>query len=211
MPTFNVLENRQLSEHTFCLKTERPSDTIVAGQCFNVGVPGSGVNREYSMYSDANAPHLEFLIRQVEDGTVSPALAAVRPGDPVEIDGPYGEFTLKTPDDDSLHYLFICTGTGIAPFHSFVATYTDIRYQILHGVRHEDEQYDAAHYPAGAYTSVLSRGPNPQRVTDYLISHTVDPDTIIYLCGNRSMIIDVFAILRDAGVPGDNLFTEVFF
>ena len=211
MPTFKVLENRQLSEHTFCLRTERPSDTIIAGQCFNVGVPGSGVNREYSMYSDANAPHLEFLIRQVSGGTVSPALAAVRPGDSVEIDGPYGEFTLKTPDDRNRKYLFVCTGTGIAPFHSFTATYPDINCEVLHGVRQVDERYDAADYSTGCYTSVLSQAENPRRVTDYLKSHAVDPETLVYLCGNRAMIIDVFAILRDAGVPGDNLFTEVFF
>ncbi len=74
------------------------SDGLEAGEWWRLVTP-SGVNREYSMYSDANAPHLEFLIRQVAGGTVSPALAAVKPGDSVEIDGPYGEFTLKTPDD----------------------------------------------------------------------------------------------------------------
>lgn len=212
MATFRVIENRRLSERTTCLKTERSGGPIVAGQCFNVGIPGAGVNREYSMYSDANAPYLEFLIRDVEDGTVSPLLAALKPGEDVEIDGPYGEFSLKHAEDESQHYLFVCTGTGIAPFHSFVATYPGIKYRVLHGVRFPDEQYDASDYFPGSYVGCVSKAEGEShRVTDNLKSNPVDQSTVVYMCGNRSMIIDVFAVLRDGGVSGDNLFTEVFF
>ena len=49
------------------------------------------------------------------------------------------------------------------------------------------------------------------RLTEYLQKHPAQPDSIVYLCGNRSMIIDAFEILREQGVPGNNLFTEVFF
>ena len=49
------------------------------------------------------------------------------------------------------------------------------------------------------------------RLADYLRDNPVDPNAIVYLCGNRGMIVDAFEILRDQGVPGNNLFTEVFF
>lgn len=214
MKVYKVLELEFLTESTFRLRTERPPVTINAGQCFNVGLPGTGVNREYSMYSAADAPYMDFLIKEVDGGYVSPALKRLSPGDSVEIDGPYGEFCLKAPINDQQHYLFLGTGTGIAPFHSFVSTYPSLKYTILHGIRNPNEQYGAGDYVSGSYIPCISRnsqGEPSLRLTEYLQQHPAQPDSIVYLCGNRNMIIDAFEILRDQGVPGDNLFTEVFF
>ena len=211
---YRTLEIEHLTASTFRLRTERPEVPIKAGQCFNVGLPGGGVNREYSMYSDAEAPYLDFLIRVVEGGCVSPGLQRLKRGDGVEIDGPYGEFCLQHPLNDGRHYLFLATGTGIAPFHSFVQTYPQLRYTLLHGIRTLDEQYGANDYAPGAYIPCISRnvaGQPSLRITDYLQEHPVKAGAIVYLCGNRNMIIDAFELLRGQGVPGDNLFTEVFF
>jgi ferredoxin/flavodoxin---NADP+ reductase len=214
MKLYKVLEIEHLTESVFRLRTERPDVTIKEGQCFNVGIPGAGVNREYSMYSAADAPCLDFLIREVEGGMVSPALKALGPGDHVEIDGPYGEFCLNRPINPQQHYLFIATGTGIAPFHSFVKTFPNLNYTVLHGIRESREQYHMSDYVQGRYISCISKNVEGQpsfRVTEYLLRHPANPGSIVYLCGNRSMIIDAFEILREQGVPGDNLYTEVFF
>ena len=214
MKIYKVLEIEHLTDSTFRLRTERPPVPIKAGQCFNVGLPGNGVNREYSMYSNAVAPYLDFLIKEVAGGYVSPALNKLKVGDSVEIDGPYGEFCLHGAVDSSRRYLFLASGTGIAPFHSFVQTYPELDYTLLHGIRHTQEQYHAQDYRPGAYIPCISKnapGQPSMRVTDYLRQHPAAPDVIVYLCGNRNMIIDAFEILRDQGVPGDNLFTEVFF
>lgn len=213
MKGYKVLELEHLTTSTFRLRTERPQVTIRAGQCFNVGLPGTGVNREYSMYSAADAPYLDFLIREVDGGCVSPALKYLATGDSVEIDGPYGEFCLNAPQSNQ-HYLFLGTGTGIAPFHSFVGSYPSLRYTVLHGVRNQNEQYGLGDYALGSYVPCVSnntQGEPSMRLTEYLQKHPVQPDSIVYLCGNRSMIIDAFEILREQGVPGNNLFTEVFF
>jgi ferredoxin--NADP+ reductase len=214
MNTYKVLSIDHLTENTFRLRTERPQVPIRAGQCFNLGLPGAGVNREYSMYSDAQAPYLEFLVKVVKDGCVTPALQQLNVGDVVEIHGPYGEFCLHDPSDKDRQYLFLASGTGIAPFHSFIKTYPEIRYTLLHGIRSPNEQYDAVDYTRETYIPCISRnesGQASQRLTDYLRNNPAGPDSIVYLCGNRSMIIDAFEILRVQGVPGDNLFTEVFF
>jgi ferredoxin--NADP+ reductase len=214
MKTYRVLEIEHLTEKTFRLRTERPQVPIRAGQCFNVGLPGSGVNREYSMYSGAEAPYLEFLIRAVDGGSVSVGLQQLLAGSHVEIDGPYGEFCLQGPIDRSQEYLFIASGTGIAPFRSFVKSYPDLNYRIVHGVRERAEAYGAVEYLNDCYVPCISTGEagHPgMRVTDYLQKNPVNPESFVYLCGNRNMIIDSFEILRDQGVPGDNLFTEVFF
>jgi ferredoxin--NADP+ reductase len=214
MSTYKVLQISHLTPDTFRLRTERPSVRIRAGQCFNVGLPGTSTNREYSMYSGADDDYLDFLIRTVEGGCVSPALRELKCGDSVEINGPYGEFCLREPVDTLRPHLFLASGTGIAPFHSFTATYPDLSYKVLHGVRHFEERYGAEDYRSGSYISCVSQGGQghaAMRVTDYLRKFPVSPDSVVYLCGNRNMIIDAFEILREQGVPGDNLFTEVFF
>lgn len=214
MNTYKVLEVEHLTQTAFRLRAERPNVPIKAGQCFNVGIPGSGVNREYSMYSGADDPYLDFLIQAVDGGCVSPRLQQLKTGDSIEIDGPYGEFCLRSPQEAGLQYLFIATGTGIAPFHSFVQTYKDLDYTILHGIRRSDEQYGAPAFLPGRYIPCVSGNSNGQpatRVTDFLRTQSVSSNSIVYLCGNRNMIVDAFEILRDQGVPGDNLFTEVFF
>ncbi len=214
MSTYKVLQITYLTPDTFRLRTERPNVPIRAGQCFNVGLPGTSTNRESSMYSGANDDYLDFLIRTVEGGCVSPVLRGLKAGDSVEINGPYGEFCLREPVDTSRPHVFLASGTGIAPFHSYAATYPGLNYKVVHGVRHVEEQYGAADYPSGSYIPCISKGGpghEAMRVTDYLRKSPVSPDSVVYLCGNRNMIIDAFEILREQGVPGDNLFTEVFF
>ncbi len=208
-----VLEVRFLSDRTYCIRVERKNFQFRAGQLMNMGVPGSGVNREYSLYSSPNDPYLDVLIREVEGGLVSVALKSRRPGDYVEVHGPYGEFVLNNPKKDR-PYLFIGTGTGIAPFHCFAKTYADLNYKVLHGVRKADERYDWESYPKGRYISCVSQdngGDFKGRVSDYLRQNKADPNSIVYLCGNRSMIIECYGILRDQNIPSDNIFTEVFF
>lgn len=214
MANYEVLEVEHLTDHAFRLRIERPEEPIRAGQCFNVGVPGMGINREYSMYSAADASHLDFLIYAVEGGLVSSRLQRLQPGDRVEIDGPYGEFCLPVPLPANAQFFFIATGTGIAPFHSFVKTFPELQYQVLHGVRTAGEQYHAMDYRAGSYVACLSQAEEPtmrRRVTDYLMQHELVQDAFYYLCGNRNMIVDAFEILRSKKIPGDQIFTEVFF
>ena len=199
---------------TYCLRTERPNIAIKAGQCFSVGTRDLGINREYSMYSAADDEFIDFLVREIGDGIVSPRLGACKPGDLVEIGGPYGDFCLSEKHMAKEKYVFIATGTGIAPFHSFVKSFPDLRYTIFHGVRHEDEMYDKEDYFPSSYKAAISRptdGRTGLRITETLNSTDLDANSIYYLCGNRLMITDAISILRDKNVPGGSIFTETFF
>lgn len=212
MQKYQVLKNTQKSQNTFCLRVTRPNIPIKSGQCFNVGIPGMDINREYSMYSNAEAPYLEFLIRAVDNGMVSLNLQKLNVGDEVEIDGPYGEFCIP-PNKLRSKFFFIASGTGIAPFHSFVQTYPNIEYTLLHGIRFSSETYDFEDYQAGKYIPCISRNESgkSERVTDYLQSNPIPQNSMIYLCGNRNMIIDSVQILLDQGISGDQIISEVFF
>jgi ferredoxin/flavodoxin---NADP+ reductase len=209
-----VLEVRNLSASTYVLRLERNGFSFKPGQCVNLGLKGSGVNREYSTYSGIDEPHLEFLIKEVKGGTVSPALRKVEPGTDVELHGPYGSFVLKPEQIETSPFVFIGTGTGIAPFHSFTRSYPNLDYQIINGIRDASEQFDIQDYDASRLTCCVSRekwdGFNG-RVTDYLKQVEISLDKVYYLCGNQGMIYDVYDFLRNAGVSGDQIFTEAFF
>jgi ferredoxin--NADP+ reductase len=209
-----VLSVEPLTEHTFSIRIERNGMKFVAGQCVNIGLPNAGVNREYSSYSGENDSELRFLIRSVDDGQVSARLRNLKPGDFVEVDGAYGLFTILNPEDETKQYIFIGTGTGIAPFHCFVKSYPQLKYKIIHGTALKNEAYNRDDYIQGQYVHCVSQekdGEFSGRVTDYLKKNPQSRDAIYYLCGNRNMINDVYDILRDQEVSGSNIITEVFF
>jgi NAD(P)H-flavin reductase len=214
MKKYRLLDIEHLTNHTFRLRVERPDISIKAGQWFSLGLPGRGINREYSLYSGADDPYLEFLIRSVENGLVSVNLQEARTNDLIEIDGPYGDFCLTEPIDPKKRHLLVATGTGIAPFHSFVATYPELSCSILHGIRGEHECYHAEDYNGVNYRTCISRpanGNTGQRVTNILADHVTPPDAVVYLCGNRSMITDAFKLFHEQGVCGNQINAEVFF
>lgn len=209
-----VIGVRELTRTTFVLRVERNHVPCTAGQCVTLGLHGSGINREYSLYSGEHEDFFEFLIREVEGGQVSTELRKCQPGDLVDFDGPYGRFVIERPDDTTRKYLLVATGVGIAPYQSFVRSYPGLDYKIVHGVRWLEERYDRETYARERYVACVSREPGGDysgRVTGYLQEHPVAPETICYLCGNNAMIAEVYDLLRAQGVPGDNLFTEIFF
>jgi ferredoxin--NADP+ reductase len=214
MLSYKVISNRTLTKDTFVLRTERPSSTIVAGQCFSVGLDRLGINREYSMYSAAEDDYVDFLIRKVEGGSLSTALSILVKGDMVELGGPYGEFRINPEYSRTKKFVFIATGTGIAPFHSFCRSFPEIDYEILHGIRFENEKYDQNSYDKHRYKAFVSRpnrGGRGDYVTSEMFERKLDPDELYYLCGNRNMITDCTSLLREKGIYGDSIFTETFF
>ena len=207
-----VIAVTPIAESTFTLEIERGGLEFIPGQCVNIGIPNSGVNREYSTYSSANDTTVKFLIRRVEDGLVTPQLADCKPGDLLEVDGSYGKFTLENPEGKK--FVFIGSGTGIAPFHCFVKSYPGLDYKIIHGIRYENEAYNREDYESGRYVSCVSReekGDYQGYVTGYLKENPPTNDHIYYLCGNRNMINDTYDVLRNNDVSGTNIVTEVFF
>jgi ferredoxin/flavodoxin---NADP+ reductase len=202
---------RPISEETFVLCVKRDGVAFKPGQHVSLGVPGTALNREYSIYSGDRDETLDFLIRRMNKGSVSTVLSKLKPGDPLELNGPFGEFCLKEKFKTLPHFL-IATGTGIAPFHSFVSSYPQLDYHIFHGVRFEHETYEHQHYEMKRYTPCLSQSKSdPQRVTDLLSKTNLPRDAVFYLCGNSAMLNDAYDILRDKRIPSDHIFTEAFF
>jgi len=205
---------RKLTDTTFVLRFDKHDLKFTAGQHIALGLPNVIDTREYSIYSAENDNALEVLIKEVEEGHMSPKFSKLVEGDKVKIMKPVGYFTLPEEIRNTKKFIFIASGTGIAPFHSIAKSYPEIDYTILHGIRKEEEAYERNEYPKGKYISCTSRddkGDFNGRVTKYLQQNTIDTDAMYYLCGNYEMIDEAYGILEKAGVPPENLKAEVYF
>jgi ferredoxin-NADP reductase len=166
------------------------------------------------VYSGENEDFLEVLVREIEGGKVSGRLKKLKPGAEIEVDGPFGFFKFSPERFASQKFLFVATGTGISPFHSFVRTFPELDYQLVHGVRLSEEAYEHADYQKERVVFCLSGdegGDFYGRVTDFLFTQKIDHETNCFLCGNSEMIYEVFDILTGKGIPVANIYSEVYF
>lgn len=210
---YRMQQIRQLTPETYVMRFDRNGMNFRAGQHITLGIPGNNQVREYSIYSTEQDTALDVLIKEVNNGLVSRQLRKLIPGELLEVDGPFGYFTIN---EQNLHkkYLFIGTGTGVAPFRSITGTFPKLDYTLLHGVRYASEAYEKHRHPHNRYvlcTSRDRRGDFNGRVTDYLNQMALDSDTLVYLCGNCDMIYDVYDLLTAREVPSVNIKTEVYF
>jgi ferredoxin--NADP+ reductase/benzoate/toluate 1,2-dioxygenase reductase subunit len=210
---YRLHEIRQLTPESYVLRFDRNNMIFRAGQHLTLGIPGNNQVREYSIYSTEQDTALEVLIKEVETGLVSKQLRKMVPGELLDVDGPFGYFTIG---EQQLHrkFLFIGTGTGIAPFRSITGSHSGLDYTLLHGVRYASDAYERHLYPSDRFVLCSSRdnqGDFNGRVTDYLRQTPLDIDTMVYLCGNCDMIYEVYDLLTAKGFPSGNIKTEVYY
>jgi ferredoxin--NADP+ reductase len=168
---YRVSEIRDLTAATYVVRFAKEGMNIRPGQHLVVGIHGRNDAREYSVYSGKDEDFLEILVRKVENGLVSKELHNLNPGDYLEVNGPFGFFMTNVQPPGLRNLLFIASGTGIAPFHSFVKSFPEARYTIIHGIRTMDETYDKETYTNGHYITCTSRddkGDYHGRLTGYL-------------------------------------------
>ncbi|HAM99462.1 MAG TPA: oxidoreductase [Marinilabiliales bacterium] len=209
-----ILNVRHLTENTFIVQLERNGLNFIPGQHLVVGKKGDKEFRQYSIYSGLNEPYFEILVREVAKGSVTPKLKKLVPGDELEINGPMGYFTLSEQRRQSHPIVMIATGTGIAPFHSWVSSFRDMNYQMIHGVRKSEEAYGNGAFRKDRFRLCTSQEINGHfhgRVTEYLKKAYFSPDSLFYLCGNSEMIFDAMEILKTKGMNTNNMFAEVYF
>lgn len=213
MKKHKVIQTRQLTDSTFVVRLEKNGLEFQTGQFILLGFSNTD-RREYSVYSGEREDFLEVLVREVEGGKVSSKLRRLESGDTVQVDGPFGFFKFSPDMYPVKKFLFVATGTGISPFHSFVKTHAELDYRLIHGVRFANEAYDHDDFQQERVTlctSGDSDGDFYGRVTAYLAEQNIEKDTNCFLCGNSEMIYEVFDILTAKGIPVSNIYSEVYF
>ncbi len=209
-----VLDVRHLTDSAFVIRFEKNGMDFTAGQHVCVG-PANGIHtREYSIYSPEDSPYIEILVKEVQNGLITPVLKKLKAGDSVVVEEPVGYFTLNKEARKKKKYLFIATGTGISPFHSMIKTNPSLDYTLLHGVRTANEGYENHEYDENRYILCSSRDTSGKyigRLTNYLQEIKIDKESEVYLCGNCNMIHDAYDILENKGVPNEQIHAEVYF
>lgn len=212
--TLKVHHIRHLTPSTYVLRFDRNERNFTAGQHVILGIAGEKSAREYSVYSSESDDFFEILVKAVKPGDVSQKLKKLHPGDLVSVEGPMGFFTIEPQIITHGKVALIATGTGIAPYHSYVRSYPQLDYKIIHGVRYASEAYDYQDYDPSRFvlcTSGENAGNFHGRVTDYLRENEIDTTADYYLCGNVKMIHEAFDILKEKGVNHAKIHAEVYF
>jgi ferredoxin--NADP+ reductase len=216
----------------------RPDDGVPpfqAGQYFALGlwIEGRLVQRPYSAASaSVSAGELEFLVRLIPGGALTPRLWQLRPEDRLRIGPPKGLFGLM-PDDERTH-LFLSTGTGLAPFIAMVDQLQrrrrSPRIVLIHGAAHVVELAYRGRLESLAgraritYVPAISRPGEPHNagwqgavgrletvlpgVWEQLGLHAAA--TVAYLCGNPGMITGGSQVLTDHGLARGDIHSEEY-
>ncbi|MFY9152817.1 MAG: FAD-binding oxidoreductase [Prolixibacteraceae bacterium] len=209
-----VLAVINLTPETFIIRLDRKNFQFEPGQYVVIRIPDQNKGREYSIFSGTDDEYLDFLVREIPAGEFSRYLRNLKPGSELDVEGPKGFFILDEKTKNGHPVLMIATGTGISPFHSYIKSYRNLNYRIIHGVHFADEAYGRETFDPQKYllcTSRHDKGDYFGRVSYYLEENPVDQNLICYLCGNSDMIDEVTTILENKGLPAENIRTEIFF
>jgi ferredoxin/flavodoxin---NADP+ reductase len=214
----NVISN---GAGNFILRVERKNISFKPGQFFSLGIPSIPINREYSVSSSLNDNYLDFLIREIEDGTLSGKLRKLKKNDEIKILGPFGEFYMEKMDFTK-KYIFIASGTGIAPFISIIKSNQNLDYELFHGVRNFEDAYKDIEIRN--YIVFISRNKNyiskninfkyfNGRITENLnfLENYLNHEYLYFVCGNSSMVNDIYDFLEKNKIKANKIFSELFF
>jgi len=219
-----------------------------AGQSFGVIPPGTqsnGKTHKLRLYSisapthgeNGNGKIITTTVKRVIDehwdthqlltGVCSNYLCDLNVGDEVMLTGPVGKRFLLPANPADHNYIFIATGTGVAPFRSMISDMIRLgmpsQAALLMGVPYEsDLLYDedfkqwADEHDNFSYHTAVSRHPTPnqpERIyvqdrlkidSDVLAPLLASQRTLIYICGMAGMELGVFQTLARM-LPPDQL------
>ena len=217
------------------VRTDSPRNQFVAGQYTRIGLLGSETRSPNSVmpvekmpesklikraYSIASANHetqnLEFYISQVKSGMLTPRLFNLSQGRKMWVDTDIlGFFNLNdTPKDCNI--VMVATGTGLAPYISFlrshIAENRGINMAVFHGAAYPWDlgYYSELKFIEGTFSNffyfptLLKADDTWNGLTGYIEKHLenrlleniagieISPEkTHFYLCGNPKMVESV--------------------
>ncbi|SCC64906.1 ferredoxin--NADP(+) reductase [Kosakonia oryziphila] len=209
----------------FSLTIHAPVHPFTAGQFAKLGleIDGERVQRAYSYVNAPSNPDLEFYLVTVPEGKLSPRLAALQPGDEVQIvSEAAGFFVLEeVPDCETLWML--ATGTAIGPYLSILQEGKDLqRFKnlvLVHAVRYSADlsylplmlELQQRYEGKLRIQTVVSRetisGSLTGRVPALIESGALEEaiglpmnteTSHVMLCGNPQMVRDTTQLLKDS-------------
>ncbi len=179
------------------------------------------ITRAYSIASPPDGKTFGLCANLVSDGHFTPWLFDLKPGGEIEFKGPYGAFTPRPLESESI---LVATGTGVAPFRSFLAggALTG-KVTLILGTREEpgllyNEEWQALRQsrPGFEYWPTLTRAAHgwpgrTGRVQQHVFAAVANRLNVdIYICGLREMVDDLRAQLKAAGIDRKRVIYEKY-
>jgi len=211
-----VRQVRWIGNEVFELSLEREGLVFVPGDCLALFAADGRVSRPYSIASGIHDDCLRFAIRHMPGGVVSSFLSNRKSGETVRVSPPFGWFR-PGENFEKRPYIFVATGTGVAPFLAFLRSYPELNpEQLYYGVRNLKDLYEPEWLLTRTQTKIaVSREKADSyfhgRVTALLAESPVNPETDYYLCGLDVMIDEVTVMLEQRGVDITRIHRECFF
>ncbi|GEL18015.1 FAD-binding oxidoreductase [Pseudonocardia asaccharolytica] len=199
------------------------------GQYMDFTVPGTNESRSFSM---ANTPsrdqHFEFVIKIYPDGLFSEYLATrVQVGDRLDVEGPFGTFTLRESRTSDL--IFVGGGAGMAPIlgllRSMAERGVERKATFYYGARglrdlcfEKELRAFEGQRPGFRYVPALSEPSDAEGwagevglITDVVKrSETGLEGVDAYVCGPPPMVDAAIPMLTSLGVREQNIFYDKF-
>ena len=223
-----IVEKEALTHDITRLTLELEKDTdYLPGQYAMFSTPAvTSGSRCYSYAAPAAGNKVTFFIREVPGGEMSGWVKnAAQVGDRVSIDGPHGDFHLRSGQGDML---FIAGGSGLAPVLAILED--AVRHKLsrdvtfLFGARTQADLYGLKQIEhirqnwSGTFqfVPVLSQEPEGSDwegarglVTEHIPQN---PEAIeqVYMCGPPPMLDAASAHLQNAGLADSQIFADRF-
>ena len=222
-----VVSSRQLTPTTHGIELERPKSFRFRPVQFTfLQLPTeAGVDvRPMSLASSPTRPHLEYAVR-ISNSWYKRAFVALRPGDEVVVFGPIGDFVLH----ETRPAILIAGGIGITPLKGMAEYAADqalpIPIRLVYSNRSEDEivyrdelatlesknaRFRVLHTLTGAADRrwLGATGRIDQNLVREAARDLTDP--IYYVSGTPSMVVGMWRLLRNMGIPADSIEAEAF-
>lgn len=227
-----VVENRKLTDRHFALIFEAELLPFTPGQFARLQVEVDNDEGEpekfanpYSLLNTPDEKFAEVYFNIVDDGKVSNGLAALKPGDTLEIAQPCVGFFVLKQIPVCKHLWMLSTGTGIGPYLSMLKTEEAWeRFEkivLVHAVPHAGElnytelieQFKQDRPEQFQYIPVVSReehevalrGRIPALIENGVLELKAGleinkENSHVMLCGNSGMLKDSKAILKERGM-----------
>ena len=208
-----VLELKNLGPDLFEIGVERAGLEYQAADC-TLLIHKDGINsRPYVFSSHPDQDHLSFFFRRIPGG-FSDWLASLRPGDPLGVGTPFGNFHPQGKNE-----IWLATGTGIAPFLSVLRSHSaQVPQEFWYGTRSRADAVFLDFLKSKTPLKVFFSREGSQnsyerqgRLSQFFEELPVGIDLEYYLCGQSEMIREGHRRLVLNGVLEDKLHGEAFY
>jgi ferredoxin-NADP reductase len=231
--TVTLVDKKIVAKDTMAFHFSKPEGfTFKAGQSIDLFLinpsetDAEGNKRAFSL---AGAPYLDTLMitTRMRDTAFKRVLKNAPIGSELELDGPFGSFTLH--NDVTKPAIFLTGGIGITPAHSiiqqsshdqsqhilflFYSNHTPEETAFLDEFQNlQSQNSNFSFIPTMTQADNTSWKGKTERISKEMLAEYIHDLTspIYYICGPAGMVATMKQLLLDAGVNEDNIRTEDF-